>query len=243
MVDRESPELLLAQGMSVERIAKRFGKDPSTISYWMKKHGLEAPNRDKHGAKGGIERARLEQLVDAGMTIAEIATDVGVSKATVRHWMRKYGLRTQNARGRRSARMARLAKDAGLLAVTLRCIRHGDTDFILEGRGRYRCKRCRSDAVARRRRRVKEILVQEAGGRCCVCGYDRCMGALAFHHVNPASKRLELNAKGVALSIETLREEAKKRVVLCANCHAEVENDVTELPARVLHTLRWANTP
>jgi len=69
------------------------------------------------------------------------------------------------------------------------------------------------------------------------------MGALAFHHVNPASKRLELNAKGVALSIETLREEAKKRVVLCANCHAEVENDVTELPARVLHTLRWANTP
>jgi hypothetical protein len=147
--------------------------------------------------------------------------------------MRKYGLRTQNARGRRSAQAVRLAKEAGVLTVVMRCVRHGDTDFILEGRDCYRCKRCRSDAVARRRRKVRAILVEEAGGRCCVCGYDRCMAALAFHHVDPASKTLEMNAKGVALAIETLPEEAKKCVLLCANCHAEVENDVTALPATV----------
>jgi transposase len=47
---RESLEVLLGQGLSVEKIAKRFGKDPSTISYWMGKYGLQAVNRDKHVA-------------------------------------------------------------------------------------------------------------------------------------------------------------------------------------------------
>jgi IS30 family transposase len=32
-VDKQSLELLLAQGESIERIAKRVGKDPSTVSY------------------------------------------------------------------------------------------------------------------------------------------------------------------------------------------------------------------
>jgi len=42
-MDNQSLELLLGQGLSIERIAKRFGKDPSTVSYWMKKSGLESP--------------------------------------------------------------------------------------------------------------------------------------------------------------------------------------------------------
>lgn len=241
-MDKESLLLLLAQGVSVERIAKRFGKNPSTISYWMGKYGLQAPNREKYLAKGGIQRERLEELVDAGMTIAEIAGEVGLSKGTVRYWMRRYGLRTINARGRRPGAQASASKQEGLLTVAMKCPHHGETDFILEGRGRYRCRRCRVDAVARRRRKVKGILVEEAGGRCCVCGYDRCVAALAFHHVEPATKRLEINAKGVSLAIETLRAEAKKCALLCANCHAEVENGVTMLPATVLARPASPNT-
>ncbi len=55
-MDRNSLRLLLEQGLSVERIAKRFGKHPSRVSYWMAKHGLAAPNGEKHAAKGGIEQ-------------------------------------------------------------------------------------------------------------------------------------------------------------------------------------------
>jgi transposase len=100
-MDKESLQLLLQQGLSIERIAKRFGKDPSTISYWMKKYGLESPFAEKHAAKGGVERERLEQLVEAGMTIAEIADEVGLSKGAVTHWLRRYALRTKNGRGTR----------------------------------------------------------------------------------------------------------------------------------------------
>ena len=51
-MDEDSLKLLLARGLSVERIAKRFDRDASTVSYWMRKYGLEAPNREKYAAKG-----------------------------------------------------------------------------------------------------------------------------------------------------------------------------------------------
>ena len=54
-----------------------------------------------------------------------------------------------------------------------------------------------------------------------------------FHHLNPLQKRLHVSASGVGLSLKTLREEAQKCVLVCSNCHAEVEAGVTAVPARV----------
>src|SRR5579864_7355155 len=192
----------------------------------MKKHGLVSPYREKHAAKGAIAREQLEALVAAGASIAEMASQVGRSKATVRHWLGKYGLRTVNPPRRRGRRVARAAKQAGLLQATMPCPHHGETEFLLEGRGYYRCKRCRSEAVSRRRRKLKEILVAEAGGRCCICGYDKHPAALEFHHLDPLQKRMPISARGIAYALETLRDEARKCKLLCANCHAEVENGV-----------------
>jgi 5-methylcytosine-specific restriction endonuclease McrA len=116
------------------------------------------------------------------------------------------------------------------LNVTRSCEAHGETAFILDGRGHYRCKRCRAEAVARRRRKLKTILIAEAGGRCSVCGYDRLPRAFEFHHLNPREKRLEISRNGVTLSLGRLRAEAKKCVLLCSNCHAEVGSGFTTLP-------------
>jgi 5-methylcytosine-specific restriction endonuclease McrA len=155
-------------------------------------------------------------------------------KATVRHWLIRYGLKTNGSPGRRPPGQVKAAKQSGLATATMRCEQHGETDFCLDGRGYYRCKRCRSAAVARRRRKVKTILVEEAGGCCCLCGYDRNMRALHFHHVDPAQKRGEINAKGVAVALDKLRVEAQKCVLLCSNCHAEVEDGTISVPAEAL---------
>jgi hypothetical protein len=85
------------------------------------------------------------------------------------------------------------------------------------------------DRVAEWRRRTKRTLVEEAGGCCQLCGYNRCMAALEFHHKDRKTKKFGLSLRGVTRSIETLREEAKKCVLLCSNCHAEVEVGFTEL--------------
>ena len=117
-----------------------------------------------------------------------------------------------------------------LRTTTAICPIHGETEFVYRSDGGMRCKRCRCDAVVKRRRRVKQILVEEAGGCCLICGYDRYVGGLAFHHLDPATKITGLAQKGTALSIRRLREEAQKCVLLCHNCHAEVEAGLAELP-------------
>ena len=231
-MDRDSLTVLLAQGLSVEKIAQRFRRNPSTVAYWMNKYGLEAVHRERHGAKGGIEPERLNELVRAGRTIAEISEATGLSKSAVRHWLKKYGLRTRHRRGRRPGSESLDARAAGLLTITLECPHHGEAEFMLEGRGVYRCKRCRIEAVSRRRRKLKSILVDEAGGRCSICGYDRHPAALHFHHVDPSLKRMGVSAGGMSYSLEALRAEARKCVLLCSNCHAEVENGFATVPVQ-----------
>lgn len=73
------------------------------------------------------------------------------------------------------------------------------------------------------RRNTKRKLVAEAGGACRECGYGACAAALQFHHLDPQAKAFALSDKGVARSMAALRAEAAKCILLCANCHAEVE--------------------
>jgi hypothetical protein len=67
---------------------------------------------------------------------------------------------------------------------------HGWTTFVkYSAADHHRCLQCRKDRVVARRRKVKALLVEEAGGRCLLCGYDRFTGALQFHHLDPNESR------------------------------------------------------
>ena len=212
-------EEYLRRGLSLEQIAALTGRHASTVGYWIKRHGLSAVHRDRHAAKGGIDRETLAALVDEGLSTREIAERVALSQSTVRHWLRAHGLRTHRA----SKQGAQGVRGLHVDRKQLDCPRHGRTEFWLEARGIYRCLRCRSEAVSRRRRKLKEILVQEAGGRCHLCGYDRWVGALQFHHLHGEQKEFGLGDRGLTRSLEAVRAEASKCVLLCANCHSEVE--------------------
>jgi hypothetical protein len=123
-------------------------------------------------------------------------------------------------------------------AVLRECRRHGVIEFHRYRNGNgfvYRCKRCVGEAVTRRHRRIRATLVTEAGGRCAVCGYDRCQLNLHFHHVDPATKSFSMNM-GVGRSLAAFREEAKKCVLVCANCHGEIEaGEIPSPPARSVY--------
>jgi hypothetical protein len=67
-------------------------------------------------------------------------------------------------------------------------------------------------------------LLKIHGSKCSVCSYDKCSSALQFHHIDPSEKEFEISES--AYSLENLIAEAKKCVLLCANCHAEVENEI-----------------
>ncbi len=225
-MDRAALKGMLDEGLSLAEIGRRSSLHEATVGYWVKKHGLRAVNRDKHSSRGELSSDELQALVDAGLSITEIAQAVDRSKASVRHWLGRYELRTRPTINRARRRVARGAKRSTVLDA---CRRHGNTPFYLDARGYYRCKRCRTEAVMRRRRRIKRVLVAEAGGCCRLCGYDRYCGALQFHHLDPRAKSFGLSIRGLTPSIAKLRAEARKCVLLCSNCHAEVEGGVASI--------------
>lgn len=176
-------------------------------------------------ARGRVDADRLRELVLRRLTVRQIAAELDRSPTTVRHWLREHGLKTLPTHHRE---VVRGAKERGDHEVILECAVHGVVRHVRRDTG-YRCALCRSADVTARRRRVKRILLNEAGGACVLCGYDRCVAALHFHHLDPEAKRFGVGARGVARSLAAARAEARKCVVLCANCHAEVESGLAEL--------------
>lgn len=65
----------------------------------------------------------------------------------------------------------------------------------------------------------KLTLVDELGGKCSKCGYDDNKRVLNFHHVDPSTKSFGISSK-LGMKLDTLRVEAAKCILLCANCHA-----------------------
>lgn len=232
-MDRDRLKGYLDQGMSLPQIGALENRDPSTVGYWVKKHGLVANGRDMYAPRGGLTREQLEPLAEEGLTLKEIARRLDRSERTIRYWLARHGLKTRARRGPRPSvppEVVARALAAGKRTVMGRCRRHGATEFAIAGVERKpRCKACRSEAVTRRRRRVKEILVAEAGGRCRLCGYDRYLGALHFHHRDPGEKAFAVAHRGVTRAIADVRAEVAKCVLLCSNCHAEVEAGFSRL--------------
>jgi len=222
---------MLAEGRSIEAIARETGRAASTVAYWVNKHGLTSQHAERHAPRGGIERVELQALLDEGLSIRAMAQRLGVSYTTVRHWLAKHELVTP--RGRRLAETAP-ARAAGAETTEAHCPEHGLTTFVRRGADGFRCRLCRTGAVQRRRREVKRILVEEAGGACVLCGYDRSLAGLHFHHVDPAAKAFALSRHGVTRSLDAARAEAAKCVLLCSNCHAEVEAGNAKLPPSLL---------
>ena len=81
-----------------------------------------------------------------------------------------------------------------------------------------------SQATSDYRRNRKVNLVHICGDKCCICGYNKSIAALEFHHINPADKEYSISSKGTCRNIRTDIAEIKKCILLCANCHREVEN-------------------
>ncbi len=228
-MDRDWLARELERGRSIADIAREVGRHPATAAYWVRKYELRSHHASRHTAKGGIARDALAGLVADGLSSRQIARRFGVSQATVRHWLLKHGIETERAtllRLRASERTGQGSVDA-----TAYCPRHGVTAFRRRADGGWRCLECRAQAVAARRRSVKATLVAEAGGGCALCGYSRSMAALQFHHLDATAKVFQISQRGVTRSIAAARAEAAKCVLLCANCHAEVEAGVATIPS------------
>lgn len=106
------------------------------------------------------------------------------------------------------------------------CKYHGQTLSSKRKDSYYRCKKCASESVVRRRRLVKEKAIAYKGGKCSICGYNKCNRALAFHHLDPETKDFSISHKGISRSWEKIKQELDKCILVCHNCHSELHENI-----------------
>lgn len=88
----------------------------------------------------------------------------------------------------------------------------------------YKTHRDRYDEVRdkNRERYRKEYDAYRITLKCSNCGDPRWY-ILDHHHVNPDDKYLGINSMRGFYPLTTIMKEIEKCIVLCANCHREVE--------------------
>jgi DNA-directed RNA polymerase subunit RPC12/RpoP len=89
------------------------------------------------------------------------------------------------------------------------------------------CKRCSAKHLVDARRKKKKHLVKYKGGACQICGYDRCLDALDFHHC--LGEKEQGLSRAVRGKLQAAKAEADKCVLLCNRCHKEVHAGMTDL--------------
>lgn len=82
---------------------------------------------------------------------------------------------------------------------------------------------CHAQTIRGLRRKMK--LIDYKGGKCEICGYDKNIAALDFHHLDSSLKEFQLDARKLSnTNWETILKEADKCVLVCSNCHREIHN-------------------
>jgi hypothetical protein len=81
------------------------------------------------------------------------------------------------------------------------------------------------------RLKARNWITQYCGGSCQICGYDKYIGNLVFHHLIPSHK-----TSGVSRLINStaawsiILKEADKCVLVCSNCHGEIHAGIIAAP-------------
>ena len=158
-----------------------------------------------------MEKSVLEKHIENGLSVRKIAVYERRSYSTVRHWLKKYGLKTLfNSPDKVKETSPTVEKE---------CKIHGLTTYAKRADGRYRCRKCSVEAVQKRREKVKKLLVEYKGGRCERCGIETHPSVYEFHHKEPSKKDFGIGDMGYTSSLDKNKKEVDKCMMLCANCH------------------------
>ena len=79
--------------------------------------------------------------------------------------------------------------------------------------------------IKSRRQKIKKWIVEDRGGKCEICGYDKSIWSLQFHHKDPIEKDFTIGSSSV-LSFDKIKNETDKCLLVCANCHAEIHENI-----------------
>lgn len=149
-----------------------------------------------------MDKHTLENLVNKNLSQRQIARELKVSQSTIKYWLKKFNLRTQqnsNFGKRSNDKIGNPCKICSNETIGLRLL----------------CSSCRTKVA---RHKGKQKAVDLLGNKCMRCGWKGNIVAFQFHHKDPSTKLFEIgNCANKAW--KTIVEEVLKCELLCANCH------------------------
>lgn len=147
-----------------------------------------------------MEKQELENLVQQGLSQRDIGDKLGIGQTAVRYWLAKYDLKTTKF-------------------FKCKC---GETNSEMFAKGRHTsCRKCRNKYQIEKFREYKRLAVEYKGGECEICGYNKCPGAMDFHHRDPSNK--DPRWKNMRTwTFRKIKKELDKCQLLCCRCHAEL---------------------
>ena len=105
-------------------------------------------------------------------------------------------------------------------SIERRCS-HCERKYIFEKKKGHTLRLCNSCSVNIRRFSFKKKALIYKGGQCEKCGYNKCDGALEFHHIDLDEKEFGISSNHCR-SWNSIEKELDKCVLLCSNCHREM---------------------
>lgn len=99
-----------------------------------------------------------------------------------------------------------------------------NAEFYILGNGKLFswCSECHKTTNKQKAREFKIKCVEYKGSKCTICNYDKCLGALEFHHLDASQKEFTISSKQLLLNFNQLKSELDKCILVCSNCHAEL---------------------
>ena len=177
-------------------------------------------------AKKISEEIKLQvvQLKKLGKTYSEISDELGIGKGSVSNICKEAGLgqtyieltsdKIEECQ-KLYDEIGNIKEVAKLINISYNRLRNVIISKTITSKSSYEC-------VKTHRHNVKEELVQYKGGKCEICGYNKCLGALDFHHLDPNQKDFAISNSNIYKNLDKLKEEIDKCILVCANCHREI---------------------
>ena len=180
------------------------------------------------------------KLRKEGKTYNEIVDILGVSKSTISYYCKLAGLDGRiDGKGLsgknieeiktfyKTHTMSETKKEFNLCSGTIKKIVERKNKKLSEGeRKEYNYNHVKSF-----RKKNKLRAVNKMGGKCNICGYNKCLTALEFHHLDPTKKDFT-PSKNMNMSWDKIEKELEKCILVCSNCHREIHEGITLVSIR-----------
>jgi hypothetical protein len=102
-------------------------------------------------------------------------------------------------------------------------------NFYIKNNRPYKiCKHCHNKKTHNRQKENKKKAVEYKGGKCQICGYDKCYRSLDFHHIDPTRKDFTISHIDCR-SFENIKHELDKCIIVCKNCHGEIHEGLINI--------------